>query len=90
MAILPKSTDLMQCLSKYPQCSSQNRAILKFIRKQKSWISKPTQRSVEQNAEPVSRPSTYGELIFDQEGKMYDGEKTVSSLRGAWKPDSYM
>ena len=41
---------------------------------------------MEQNTEPVSKASTYGELIFDQEGKMYDREKTVSSMRGGLKP----
>ena len=28
---------------------------------------------------------TYGQLIYHKEGKMYNGEKTVSSISGAWK-----
>ena len=70
MAIIPKSTDLMQFLSKYSQHFSQNWTILKFIRKQKSWIAKPTHGSVEENSEPVSKHSTYGELTYDQEGRL--------------------
>ena len=33
---------------------------------------------------------TYGQLIYDKGGKIYNGEKTVSSISGAAKLDSYI
>ena len=30
-------------------------------------------------------PHTYGHLIFDKGGKIYNGEKTASSISGAGK-----
>ena len=32
-------------------------------------------------------PHTYGQLIYDQGGKIYKGEKTVSSVRSAGKTE---
>ena len=42
-------------------------------------------RSMEQDRKPRDKPTQYGHLIFDNGGKMYNGEKTVSSISGAGK-----
>ena len=34
---------------------------------------------------PEINPCTYGHLIFDKEGKIYNGEKTISLTSGAGK-----
>ena len=34
---------------------------------------------MEQNTEPERNPYPYGQLIFDKGGRIYNGEKTVSS-----------
>ena len=40
---------------------------------------------MEQDRKPRDKPTQYGHLIFDNGGKMYNGEKTVSSISGAGK-----
>ena len=34
---------------------------------------------------PEINPPTYGQLIYDKEARIYNGEKTVSSVSGAGK-----
>ena len=34
---------------------------------------------------PEINPHTYGQLIYDKEERIYNGEKTVSSISGAGK-----
>ena len=34
---------------------------------------------------PEINPCTYGQLIYDTEARIYNGEKTVSSISGAGK-----
>ena len=47
-------------------------------------------RLMEQNRKiesPEINPHTYGHLTFDKEAKIYNGEKTVSSISGAGKTE---
>ena len=39
---------------------------------------------------PEINPHTCGQLIYDKKAKIYNGEKTVSSISGAGKLDSYV
>ena len=41
--------------------------------------------SVEQNRKSRDDPGTYGHLIYDKEGKIYNGGKTISSTSDAGK-----
>ena len=34
---------------------------------------------------PEKNPSTYGQLIYDNQARIYNGTKTVSSISGAVK-----
>jgi len=34
---------------------------------------------------PRINPYTYGYLIFEKEARIYNGEKTASSISAAWK-----
>ena len=40
---------------------------------------------MEQHTKPRDNPHTYGHLIFDKRSKIYNREKTVSSISGAGK-----
>ena len=40
---------------------------------------------MEQNREPKISPYTYSQLIYDKRGRLYNGEKTDSSISGAGK-----
>ena len=42
-------------------------------------------RSTEQDRSPEINPHTQGQLICDKGGKIYNGEKTVSSISGTGK-----
>ena len=64
-----------------------NYASIKKKRK-KEWHgtgTKQTHRSMEQNREGEINPQTYGQLIYDKGGKIYNGEKPVFSTTGTGK-----
>ena len=42
-----------------------------------------TYRSMQQKTEPQNKPHTYSLLIYDKEARIYNEEKTVSSISGA-------
>ena len=43
---------------------------------------KQTHRSMEQNS-PEINPGTFGQLFTTKEARIYNGEKTISSISGA-------
>ena len=49
-----------------------------------------TYRSMEQDRKLRNKPSHLCQLIYDKGGNTYNGGKTVSSISGAGKTDSYM
>ena len=46
---------------------------------------KQTHTSMEQNIEPRNKPTLIRQLIYDKGGKIYNGEKTASSINGVGK-----
>ena len=46
---------------------------------------KQKHRSMEQDRKPKINPRTYAQLIYDKRGKIYNGEKAVSSISDAEK-----
>ena len=53
--------------------------------KQQQLAQNPTHRSMEKNREPRNQPTHWRSLIKTKERRMYNGEKTVSTINGTGK-----
>ena len=72
----------------YPRLSLLDFTVLQSYSTQNNMVLAHTKRN--RIKSPQMNSQTYGQLIQDNEVRLYNGEKTVSSINGAGKLNNYM